>query len=109
MVEEENEKGTLMKTTYVSCLRILALVLLIPAAAVQGQQPATSSTAYQENLANQIFPELVDEKKEIGIVVGIMVGNQRKILTYGKTGSRGSQRLDGDSVFEIGSITKPFT
>jgi D-alanyl-D-alanine-carboxypeptidase/D-alanyl-D-alanine-endopeptidase len=98
-----------MKTAYVSYLRILALVLLIPAATVQGQQSTPSSTTYQENLANQIFPELIDEKKEIGIVVGLMIGNQRKILTYGKPGNRGSQRLDGDSVFEIGSITKPFT
>jgi hypothetical protein len=42
------------------------LALIIPAATVKGQQAAASSDGYQEKLANQIFPELIGEKKEVG-------------------------------------------
>jgi serine-type D-Ala-D-Ala carboxypeptidase/endopeptidase len=98
-----------MRTASLLFLRILALFLIIPAVTTEGQQTAASAGGYQENLANQIFPELVDQKKAVGIVVGIIVGDERKILTYGKIDSSSRQRLDGDSVFEIGSVTKPFT
>ncbi len=41
-----------------------------------------------------------------GIVVGILDGNGRRIVTYGPGEN---VRFDGDTLFEIGSITKVFT
>ena len=88
---------------------ILTLHLVILAAPVKGQQITTPAADQQETFANKIFQELIDEKSHVGMVVGIIDGKQRKVFTYGKTGERGSQRLDGNSVFEIGSVNKPFT
>lgn len=49
----------------------------------------------------------VDAGWTTGIVVGILrPDGSRQVITYGKPGGRA---LDGESVFEIGSITKAFT
>ncbi len=51
----------------------------------------------------------VDEaKKAVGIVVATIGPSSRELVAYGKTSKEGSAP-DGDTVYEIGSITKVFT
>jgi serine-type D-Ala-D-Ala carboxypeptidase/endopeptidase len=51
----------------------------------------------------------VDEaKKAVGIVVGTVGPAGREVIAYGAA-SKGGPAPDGDTVFEIGSITKVFT
>ena len=47
------------------------------------------------------------ERQGVGAVVGIVDGHGRRVVVYGK--SDGERPLDGDTEFEIGSITKVFT
>lgn len=56
----------------------------------------------------QILKDAVDNKRTVGIVVGIIDANGKNIYSYGKTSSDG-RNVDGDTVFEIGSVTKTFT
>jgi serine-type D-Ala-D-Ala carboxypeptidase/endopeptidase len=49
----------------------------------------------------------VEAERAAGIVVGILDGNGRRVVAYGDGPS--GRPLDGDTVFEIGSITKVFT
>jgi D-alanyl-D-alanine-carboxypeptidase/D-alanyl-D-alanine-endopeptidase len=58
----------------------------------------------------RVLQERVDiAKKTVGIVVGIVDDKGVRIVSHGKAINGGDQNLDGDSVFEIGSISKVFT
>ena len=45
----------------------------------------------------------------VGIVVGLVGPSGRRIVGYGRLGPADSSEPDGETVFEIGSITKAFT
>ncbi|NJP11839.1 MAG: serine hydrolase [Leptolyngbyaceae cyanobacterium RU_5_1] len=49
------------------------------------------------------------EKQSIGIVVGLINDKGSRTISYGKLDQTTTRKLDGDTVFEIGSITKVFT
>ena len=48
-------------------------------------------------------------KKAVGIVVGTIDEKGRAVIGYGKLAKDRDEKPDGDTVFEIGSITKVFT
>jgi CubicO group peptidase (beta-lactamase class C family) len=48
-------------------------------------------------------------KHNFGLVIGVCTNNHTRIYGYGRISSKLPQPPDGDSVFEIGSITKTFT
>lgn len=50
-----------------------------------------------------------DERQGVGIVVGILDANGRRIVAHGVTDATSKRRVDGDTIFEIGSISKVFT
>ena len=52
--------------------------------------------------------ERVDAGKNAGIVVGLLDAGGRRIVAYGTSGRRGLP-LDGQTLFEIGSISKVLT
>ncbi|HEY7236096.1 MAG TPA: serine hydrolase [Gemmatimonadaceae bacterium] len=99
-------------------LTIIALLACGSAApAMHGQQPAgTASTvaARPRALASDaeilaIIKQRVDEKRSAGIVIGVIDANgHSRVVAYGDAGP-GQPTLDGNSVFEIGSISKVFT
>jgi CubicO group peptidase (beta-lactamase class C family) len=99
--------------------RVATLGLLgacVTASPVAGQQPAAppssgvaSGTLPSDADILAIIKQRVDEKQSAGIVVGVIDGNGRqRIVAYGDPGP-GQPALDGNSVFEIGSISKVFT
>jgi serine-type D-Ala-D-Ala carboxypeptidase/endopeptidase len=45
----------------------------------------------------------------VGVVAGVLDQGGRRTFSYGRSGSKNARPLDGDTVFEIGSITKVFT
>ena len=58
----------------------------------------------------QILAERIDEqKRSVGIVVGVVEPDGRRVVGYGQVAGDDSREVDGDTVFEIGSITKVFT
>lgn len=48
-------------------------------------------------------------KKGVGVVVGLIDAKGTRIISYGKMQRDSDRPVDGDSVFEIGSVTKTFT
>ena len=57
-----------------------------------------------------ILEDRIDRAHQsIGIVACSFDSNRQKIATYGRCGAANDRPLDGDTVFEIGSITKVFT
>jgi serine-type D-Ala-D-Ala carboxypeptidase/endopeptidase len=58
----------------------------------------------------QILVERVDAQgKGVGIVVGVIGPGGRRVISYGQISEEDPRLLDGDTVFEIGSMTKVFT
>lgn len=48
-------------------------------------------------------------RRSVGIVVGIIGPEGRRVIAYGAPDASGGRPLDGDTVFEIGSVSKVFT
>ncbi|HEY6344574.1 MAG TPA: serine hydrolase [Bryobacteraceae bacterium] len=64
----------------------------------------------------EILAKRIDQQKQaVGIVVGVIEPTGRRVIAYGRLakggplGSRDPGTVDGDTIFEIGSITKVFT
>lgn len=81
---------------------------------VGAQQPAVPSAQAQAALPTDaeilaIIKQRVDDKRSAGIVVGVIdAGGGQRVVAYGDPGP-GQPPLDGNTVFEIGSISKVFT
>lgn len=59
---------------------------------------------------DQTIRSLIEEKKTLGVAVGILTQNEpAKAFGYGKVAQKSDKEPDGDTIFEIGSITKVFT
>ncbi len=58
----------------------------------------------------EILAERIDEQKQsVGIVVGIIDANGQRVVAHGRLAKDDPRPVDGDTVFEIGSVTKVFT
>src|ERR1700722_11639175 len=58
----------------------------------------------------EILVKRIDRQKQaVVIVVGVVEPNGRRVVAYGKLANGDPRTLDGDTIFEIGSITKVFT
>jgi len=72
-----------------------------------------SSHAVAEDFTNALHAYLQQrvevEKKDAGIVVGIVDEHGSRIVSCGKMNNGTDQPVNGDTLFEIGSFTKTFT
>jgi serine-type D-Ala-D-Ala carboxypeptidase/endopeptidase len=72
------------------------------------------SSASSEHLSDDTILKILRDQVEtarqsVGIVAGVLDQSGRRIAGYGQSGSTNDRPIDGDTVFEIGSITKVFT
>jgi D-alanyl-D-alanine-carboxypeptidase/D-alanyl-D-alanine-endopeptidase len=88
------------RTIFRSLCALLAL-----AAAAWAQSPLPSDEEIRKILADRIDVQ----HRSVGIVVGVMGPAGRRIIAYGHLEKGDSRPLNGDTVFEIGSMTKVFT
>src|SRR5688572_29341442 len=57
-----------------------------------------------------ILQRRIDQEKQgVGIIVGLIEAQGRRLVSHGALSKEGAQAIDGETVFEIGSITKVFT
>src|SRR3954471_19068983 len=98
-------------------MRLATLVLLGALGSgvcLAAQHPAVPSTQARAALPTDaeilaIIKQRVDDKRSAGMVVGVIdPDGRRRVVAYGDPGP-GQPPLDGNSVFEIGSISKVFT
>ena len=67
--------------------------------------PVLSSDEIREILVKRID----QQKQAVGIVVGVIEPAGRRVIAYGNLATGDPRTLDGDTIFEIGSVTKVFT
>jgi D-alanyl-D-alanine-carboxypeptidase/D-alanyl-D-alanine-endopeptidase len=70
----------------------------------------TAAAAPSDAEIRRILAERIDVQKQgVGIVVGVIDPRGRRVVAYGALEKGDRRPLDGDTIFEIGSITKVFT
>jgi D-alanyl-D-alanine-carboxypeptidase/D-alanyl-D-alanine-endopeptidase len=100
-----------------STAAVLTVIALGVSAAAQApatqQKPSTAagSPAIQsdQDIRDILIKRIDTDKQGVGIVVGLIEPNGRRIVSYGRLAAGDARPLDGDTVFEIGSISKVFT
>src|SRR5262245_41912217 len=71
---------------------------------------AITFVAATDDEIRRILVERIDVRKQgVGIVVGMIEPAGTRVVSYGKLDANDSRTLDGNTVFEIGSVTKVFT
>ncbi len=73
--------------------------------ALQPAGPIPTEAEIRGILANRID----EQKRSVGIVVGVVEAGERRIVGHGQLATDSPTGVNGDTVFEIGSITKAFT
>jgi D-alanyl-D-alanine-carboxypeptidase/D-alanyl-D-alanine-endopeptidase len=94
--------------------RALGWLVVSAFACVQGPTLASLEQAdagvIADDAIRRILADRVDERRQaVGIVAGVIDSNGRRVISYGAVAKGDPRRVDGDTVFEIGSITKAFT
>src|SRR5215468_3040099 len=86
-----------------------AVALLATLANSQTSAPVSSILPSDAEIRALLADRIDAQHKTVGIVVGIITPQGRRIISYGKLDRDTPRPLDGDTIFEIGSVTKVFT
>lgn len=79
----------------------IIIALLLCTTQVNGQLPIDS--------LQYVIEREVANKRSIGITAGVIDLNKKQVISAGKVGEKNNNLPDGNTVYEIGSITKLFT
>ena len=88
--------------------RFAVLLTLAAYAALATSQLQAQVNVPSDSAIRAILQDRIDTKRAVGIVAAILDHGRSRIYTAGSSGAPGVP-LDGNTVFEIGSITKVFT
>src|SRR6187399_2595727 len=85
---------------WIMCRYILALAFTLI---------ATHAQADHAQQVKALVEPLVKSKSIVGCVVGVIDNGKTEVYGFGETHRGESDKPNGDTVYEIGSITKAFT
>src|SRR5437899_1598680 len=85
-----------------ACLLLLGIFVTLTRPSLAAQDEFVAA------VQSLIRDYVVVDKKSVGIVVGLVDERGSRIISYGKSDNPATPELNGDTVFEIGSITKVF-
>lgn len=93
----------------ISRLLVVSIAALLLSGRPGISQSATWSTPSDAEIRAILADRIDTRKQSVGIVVGVIDAKGRRIVSYGALNQGDPRPLDGNSEFEIGSITKVFT
>ena len=89
---------------------LLAIACLVYANAMVTAQTTTDAPIPPDTEIRKILVERIDaQHQSVGIVVGVIEPGGRRVVSYGSLDKGDTRVLDGNTIFEIGSVTKVFT
>lgn len=89
------------------CLIVGSMILM---ACIVSARSSSDFRFPSDSEIRRILSERIDERKQsVGIVVGIVEPEGRRLVAHGHFAADDLRPVDGDTVFEIGSVTKVFT
>ncbi len=92
-------------------LSLFTLLFFLPTSAALADDKASGDQASGDKAAaDAAANDFLKDKPYMGLVIGITRGGEHQVYGYGQVTLEGEQKTpDGDTLFEIGSITKTFT
>lgn len=102
----------MMRLRFILCAGLLAssLTIFAKGQATPGSPALVLPTdADIRNILAERVSTLAGQEDGIGIVVGVIRPEGRRVISYGHLNQGDPRPLNGDTVFEIGSVSKVFT
>ena len=88
---------------------VLAVSILLQRTAAFAQAPADSPLPSDTEIRKILADRVGSESSGLAIVVGVIDAKGRRVIPYGSLAKNDKRSLNGDTIFEIGSMTKVFT
>ena len=100
-----------MNHTRALFVRVAGLLAVVTSfAGIAAAQSAPPTLLPSDAEIRKILVDRIDvQHQSVGIVVGVIGPDGRRVIAYGSLEKGDSRPLNGDTVFEIGSATKVFT
>jgi CubicO group peptidase (beta-lactamase class C family) len=80
---------------------------VLPNCTLSAQEKGQSNRKPEE--IRKLLQSIVEGKRAVGIAVGLVTPEGHCIITAGSSGKSARPQIDGDTMFELGSITKALT
>ena len=95
-------------------IAVYALVALTQAASASQPDSQTQESRGQQPPSDSELRQIISERiagfeNRVSITVGVIGPQGRRIVSYGSEGTNSSRSATGDTIYEVGSITKVFT
>jgi CubicO group peptidase (beta-lactamase class C family) len=87
-----------------TALRVICITTLLSAFSFRA-----SAEEFTDAIRAFLQQRVEVEKRDVGIVVGIVDEHGSRVVSCGKMDNGTDQEVNGDTLFDIASITKPFT
>jgi serine-type D-Ala-D-Ala carboxypeptidase/endopeptidase len=88
---------------------VFAVSMVLPRVAAFAQAPVDSPLPSNTEIRKILADRVGSENSGLAIVVGVIDAKGRRVVAYGGLAKNDKRPLNGDTVFEIGSMTKVFT